>query len=358
MHNSLVLCTLVLLTACSNPAPASVPVPASVPASVPTSAAAAADRSSRIVYQVVDLTGPTPIRSTMTVEVQPPYLARSVSAAGPSSLGGFAWDENGVYTVGPDGAVQQSEFVPPGFPGPASHLELALPVAARQQLVTRLGVGSLLGQPCTRWLSEQPLDGARFTPATAQDRTESCVDEAGRVLSERWLVGGALVRTRTATSIGNGPSLADNGLFHGRPPAPLTEGKSSYVVRRSTAVELSRLLGVPQPPGPAGLSAGLAAAVLEVDSSGQGFTREGAVFTWSQGAVLAVLRVDRDLRPARPAQARGERVGLGALGTGQLEPVLAGLRVSAVGPRGLRLVATANLAEPDLLRWLRTVRLQ
>ena len=338
----MLLWTLVLLTACSNAAPA--PPPAA--------------RSTRIVYEVVDSTGPTPIRSTMTVEVQPPYRARSVSADGASSLGGFAWDENGVYTVRPDGTAQQSEFVPPGFPGPASHLDLALPVAARQGLVTALGTGSVLGRACTRWLSEQPLDGARFRPATSNDRTESCVDEAGLVLSDRWLLGGRLVRTRTAVASETGSDLTGDGLFNGRQPVPLPDGKSGFVVRRSTALELSRLLGVPPPPGPAGLAADLAAAVLEVDSSGQGLTREGAVFTWADQKTLAVLRVDRDLRPATPAQPRGEAVQLGALGTGHLEPVLAGLRVSAVGPRGLRLVATANLPEPALLSWVRSLRLE
>ncbi|MCW2501040.1 MAG: hypothetical protein JWN87_2716, partial [Frankiales bacterium] len=212
-----------------------------------------------------------------------------------------------------------------------------------------------LGRPCTRWLSAQPLDGARFAPPSAADRTESCVDAAGRLLTDRWFVGGRLVRTRTAVSVGTGPRLVGGGLFDGGEPTPLPTGGSGFVIRRSTTAELSRLLGVAAPAGPAGMRADLATAVLTRGASG--FAREGAVLTWTDGTHLAVLRLERDLERAAAPALRGEQVALGHLGSGRLEPVLAGLRVTAAGPRGLRLTATADLPEAALLGWLRSVRL-
>jgi hypothetical protein len=272
-------------------------------------------------------------------------------------MGGFAWDETGVYTLNPDGWAAQTEYVGPGFPGPFSQLDVALPVALRQHLVVSAGAGQVDGRPCTRWLSQLPLDGARFAAATAGDRTESCVDAAGRLLSDTWQVAGKVVRTRTATAVGPGPSLAGTALFGGRAPTPLPTQGSAYVVRTSTAKELTGLMQVPNPKGPDGLRADRASAVLDVDATRQGIAREAAVLTWTGRSALAVLRIERDLQTGLGRTVTGAPVDLGALGMGRLEPVLAGLRVTVVGPTGLRLIATADLPEPALLAWLRTLRL-
>jgi hypothetical protein len=315
--------------------------------------------SERIVYRIV--AGDTSAPTTVVTDIAAPYRARTVTYQGTSakapSLGGFAWDETGVYTLNPDGSAAQTEYVGPGFPGPFARLDVSLPVALRQHLVTSVGAGTVAGRPCTRWLSQLPLDGARFSAARGGDRTESCVDPSGRVLADAWQVAGKMVRTRTATVVETGPSLAGTALFGGRAPTPLPTQGSAYVVRTSTAKELTGLLQVPEPKGPAGLIADRASAVLDVDATRQGIAREAAVLTWSGRSALAVLRIERDLESGQGRTVAGAPVDLGALGTGRLEPVLAGLRVTVGGPNGLRLIATADLPEPALLAWVRSLRL-
>lgn len=317
--------------------------------------------SQRIVYLVVDTAGSSPLTTTAVTDVASPYRGRTVTHQGSSIHGplggGFVWDERGVYTIKPDGSTTQNEYIAPGFPGPFSRLDLALPVALRQHLVASLGPGMVGKRSCTRWVSQLPLDGAPLSPATGGDRTESCVDPAGQLLSETWQVGGKVVRTRTAQSLGPGPSLVGKALFLGRQPTSLPTQRSAFVVHRSSAKELTTLMQVPAPKGPPGLTADQAVAVLDVDSSRQGFAREAAVLTWVGPSQLAVLRIERDLEQVGAVAPRGAPVDVGTLGSGRLEPVLAGLRVTVDGPRGLRLIATADLPESILLAWLRSLSL-
>jgi hypothetical protein len=303
----------------------------------------------RLTYDVVDAQGQ---HTTQVIDLQRPYRARTTTFSGKQSLGGFLWDETGTYTVSPDGAIAQTAAIGPGFPGPASDLALALPVAERQHLVRRKGVTSSGGRPCTIWQSFAPLDGAPFSPPNLE-ATESCVDAKGVILSEHWVSDTGPIRTRTLLSTGNGPS----DLYDGKHPQPPPSGNAATVAKPSTAAELSRLLGIPVPAGPVGLTADRAAAVLDIDSARRGVSREAGVMTWVGGGHLAVLRIERDLVAGGGRSVRGEAIQLGTLGTAHLEPVLAGLRVQAGGPRGLRVIATADLPEAQLLGWLRSLSL-
>lgn len=304
--------------------------------------------SERITYRVVDEHGSS---SEEVTDFQSPYRARTLSSKQGVSSGGFLWDEVGLYSVGSDGTVTQSEYIAPGFPGPASHLEIALPVALRQKLVADLGPGEATGKPCTRWLSQLPLDGAPFSPAIAGGRTESCVDDSGLLLSDTWEVNGSVVRTRSYVSTTKGPAT----LYGGKRPSPMPTSLSTVVVKPSKPQQLATLLGVPVPRPPTGLKPDRAVAVLDVDSAREGFTREAGVFTWVADDRLVVLRVERDLEAGGTRVLHGERVDLGELGQGYLEPALAGLSVTVESGR-LRLIATADLPEPELLSWLRSLQ--
>jgi hypothetical protein len=318
------------------------------------SGSSSGSHTQRLVYRVVDGAG---IVTTSTVDIAPPYRARVLNRAADGSLiGGFAWDDRGLYSFAP-GSVTQTAFVAPGFPGPFSGLSIALPVAERQHLVRRLGTSSVLGRACTRWLSESPLDGPPLSPAHGKDRTESCVGADGLILSERWALDGSVVRSRTVTSVGSGPSLEGNDLFSSAKVAPLSQNDSAYVVKRTTAPLLSRLLRVPAAGPPSGLTLDTASAVLLLNADRSGFDREGAVVTWTAPGRLVVLQVERDAPGYSKATVRGAAVGVGSLGAGHLEPVLSGLRVVVDTARGLRVTATANLPEDQLLGWLRTLKI-
>ncbi len=301
---------------------------------------------------MVDETGRV---STTTVDVSPPYRARSLNRDGSGAVtGGFAWDERGLYSITSAGTAQTASIAP-GFPGPYSGLAVALPVAERQHLVRRGGSSSVLGLDCEQWLSAEPLDGAPFAPVSPDARTTSCVDAEGRLLAETWYVGGKLVRTRTATGVGPGPSLAGAALYEG-PPTPLPSSGTGFVVRDSPRAQLLRLLQVPVPSDPTGFRPDASVAVLDLDAAATGFTREAGVLTWLRGVDVVVLRLERDLSGSSRGTVRGAPVDLGVLGTGHLEPVLAGLRVVIDGPTGLRALVTADLPEDELLAWARTLR--
>ncbi|HUR51944.1 MAG TPA: hypothetical protein VMZ11_07465 [Mycobacteriales bacterium] len=309
--------------------------------------------SQRVVYREVDAAGAV---STTTVDLAPPYRARVLTRGPGGRTSGFAWDDRGLYTLGPSSAAQ-SAAVAPGFAGPYSGLAVSLPVAERQHLVARGGSGQVLDRPCTEWLSAEPLDGAPFAPATANDRTTSCVDPSGLLLSDSWYVGNKLVRTRTVTSIGTGPTL-DGTALYAATPAPLPTSDTASLVRRAPRGDIFRSMQVPLPGDPPGFRPDASVALLDRSADATAFTREAAVLTWRRGDHLVVLRVERDLSGTSRATVRGAPVALGTLGSGHLEPVLAGLRIVVDGPRRLRLVATGDLPEAELLSWARTLRLE
>ena len=74
---------------------------------------APAASSTRITYRVTDSGGAT---TEQVTDVQGAYRARTTTTKGGHSLGGFLWDENGLYTVAADGTATQSERRRPRLP--------------------------------------------------------------------------------------------------------------------------------------------------------------------------------------------------------------------------------------------------
>jgi hypothetical protein len=306
-----------------------------------------------IEYDVTDDRG---LHTTEVTDVDRPYRARTVRFARGHSVGGIAWTEAGVYQLRPDGSAQQVSPAWPGAPGPDSHLDVALPVALRQHLVERRATSTVLGRPCTEWASAQPLDGPAFSLPTKENRTLSCLSSEGVILRDRWTRQGALLRLRLATTLRSGVALTDRELF-GAAPTPVPEQLTTYSVTPSTESELTRLIPVPDPAAPPGMHSDKAVAVLDVDRSSAAprITREGAVLTWVGGGHLVQARYGRDLLKPTPAPTGGAAVTLGSLGTGRLTPVLAGLQVAVLGPKGLLLTVTSDLPEDQLLTWMRAL---
>ncbi len=310
-----------------------------------------------VVYAVTDETTQPPTPGREVVDVDPPYRGRSVSEVDGRSVGGFVWSENGLYTIGIDGTVRETQPVPPGFPGPDGHLDVALPVAARLGLVARepgVTASAVAGRPCTMWLSRDPLDGGTFAPATASDRTETCVGTDGLLLSDRWTSDGRLVRLRTATSVTRVASLAGTALFDGTTPSPVPSGFSPLDVTAPGA-DVRGLLGSGPPRAPAGLALDRVVATRSVDrtSGTPQLTGESAVMAYTGGGRLAVLAISHDLPGPTPPPFGGSPVDLGALGRGLLSPVYTGLRIQVLSPGGLLVTVTADLPEAALLTWVR-----
>ncbi|MDQ1688050.1 MAG: hypothetical protein QOK42_1025 [Frankiaceae bacterium] len=306
-----------------------------------------------IEYDVTDDRG---LHTVEVTDVDRPYRARTVRSAEGHSVGGVAWTESGVYQVRPDGSTQQVSPSWPAAPGPDSHLDVALPVALRQHLVRQASGSEVLGRRCTGWLSKQPLDGAPFTAPTPGERTTSCVSAEGVILSDSWTRDGKVLRARVATALGPPAALTDRRLF-APSPTPAPANLSGFSVTPSTESELTRLIPTADPAPPPGMHSDKAVAVLDIDRSGEApaVTREGAVLTWVGAGHLVEAKYGRDLRQPTPAPTGGAPIKLGLLGTGRLTPVLAGLRVDVLGPKGLLLTVISDLPEAQLLAWMRSL---
>ncbi|HUR14493.1 MAG TPA: hypothetical protein VM097_08365 [Mycobacteriales bacterium] len=314
--------------------------------------------SVRVVYRVEDR-AQEPVRvTTVIVEDAPPYRGRSRTLAGQppgtTDLGGTAWDEARVYLLTPGGA-RVVQAVPPGFSGTARGLDVSLASALRHGLVRSTGTRQVAGRSCTEWVSKDPLDSAAFGPASATDRTTSCVDADGLLLAESWTLHGRLARTRTAISVGRGADLSGTALLSGREPVPApTSGPGERVQVVSRAV-LLKALAVAEPPAPQGFSPDREAAVIQLDPDGR-IAVEGGVLTWVNGQRLLVLRLERGLvRPLTPPT-RGVVVPLDGARSARLTATSVGLRLS-FGQGSFVVTVTADLPEDALLAWAGSLEL-
>lgn len=326
----------------------------SASASATTHPPAAQSGSQRFVYDVVDSSSGTAHETTTVVDVADPYVARVVNRAGPppggAVLGGSAWGRSGLLTLSADGTARQAQQVAPGFTGGDVRLDVALPLAARLGWVHRLPGLTVPGQSCTGWESGPPLDSGAIAPPTATERTDSCVDATGRIVSDRWTHNGRLLRTRRLVSRGGGPRLSADGLDPGVTPAPLPEGTSTQLVRPVDPSKLAGLMGVALPLAPAGLALDRSTALASVlpDGSAQ---QEGASFTYLGGGHLTVVTFVRFLEGAARPPTRGQVLRL-PRATGRIAPVVEGIQVDLVTRTGLALTVQTDLTVDALRRWL------
>lgn len=312
----------------------------------------------RITYRLEDESVTPAAVTTSVVETSRPYLARTSLYDGPDVssplLNGLIWTQDGLYNVGPDGAIQQTQQVPPGAAPPATRLDVALPIAEAQRLVRKVGTSSVIGRDCTLWSSKEPLDGLEIEAPTEVDHTTSCVDSQGHLLSEEWVLGSKLARKRTATSIQITQGLTAETIFDRTPtPVPAGVSEDAVVVAPLDAQGFGISLGAP-------LGYTLDRAVKIARSIGGDPTpviaRIGEVDAFRSGAELIVLRRTKDLVGSAIPSARGAAVTLGALGHGRLDPIATGCRVTVLTKGGVLVVATSTAGPEPLLTWLRAAK--
>jgi len=315
--------------------------------------------SVQVVYRVDDTSTDSTRVTTQVFQRAGHYRARlrTLEGAPPGGkdLGGVAWDGRRQYLLKADGTAESVQDVAPGFTGADSNLDVALASAVGRGLVRRGGTDTVVGTACTLWLSKEPLDTSTWALPTAQDSTRSCVSADGRLLRDEWTLAGRLVRTRTAVSVGDGPSLDGDRLLGGESPGPLPTTAPLEQVRDVAADQLVQALGIALPTPPPGFALDRSAAVLQQD----GVTPtavEGGVLTFTAGDRLVVLRLERGLGQRLSPPSTGVPVRVGAR-TGRLDPGLLGLRLAFAAGQGLVVTVTADLPERDLLAWAASLRL-
>jgi hypothetical protein len=298
--------------------------------------------------------------TTVVIDRDGHYRGRIRTLQGPppggADLGGTAWDGDRQYLL-TGGRATGVQDVAPGLIGADSNLDVSLASALAHHVVRRGASSTVAGLPCDLWESKDPLDASSWALPTDTDHTTSCVTADGLLLSESWTLDGRLVRTRTAVSVGPGPSLAGAALLGGRSPGPLPTTPALEEVRRVDATTLTDALGIPLPPPPIGFTLDRTAAVLQRELAGQPSV-EGGVFTYVAGERVVELRLERGLG--------GRTLGLPPDGIAvtlrdgrpaRLTPGLLGLGVTFTAGHGLLVTVTADLREEALLLWVATLQL-
>jgi len=315
--------------------------------------------SQQVVYRVDDTSTDTIRVTTQVHQRDGHYRARLTTLEGAppggKSLGGVAWDSRRQYLIRADGAAESVQDVAPGFTGADSNLDVALASAVTHGLVRRAGSDEVAGTACALWLSKEPLDTSTWALPTAIDTTRSCVSADGRLLRDEWTLGGRLVRTRTAVSVGDGPSLEGDRLLGGQSPGPLPTTAPLEQTKEVAAEQLVQALGIPLPQPPTGFRLDRSTAVLQQDRVSPTAV-EGGVLTFTSGDALVVLRLERGLGQRLTVRSVGVPVALGGR-KGWLDPGLLGLRLSFAGGQGLVVTVTADLPEAELLAWAGSFRL-
>ena len=290
----------------------------------------------RIVYAVEDVT--TQERTVEVVEVERPVRSRRLAGDN-----GSATTDEGVFDR-VDGRWRQVAVVPPGEVGADLRLPAALSWAEGHLLASRDGTGTVAGRRCTWWLTREPLDIAVVAPATAADRTRSCVDAAGLLLADNWRSGGRDLRRRTATEV---HALDAVNVFDGATPAPLQAGLVLTVVRPQDG-PADDLVVLAAPPG---LTLEVAVQFGDLDPGTKDVVRRTVRTVYAgQGELVVVDQV------RGPAEARGVPVAVSSLGSGRAQATGGGIVVTVpLGPDQL-LRVRSSLPYDELIAWLSSVR--
>ena len=341
-----VLVTVALLPACTDAKPRRTTHPSS---------AAAGLVSQRFVYSVEEDHGESGGRGTLVIDVADPYVARVVTQTASGTATGSAWGAAGLVVIAADGSARQVQQAPPGFTGGDSRLDVALPLAASLGWVRKGSASSVAGRACTTWLSGPPLDSGTIGPPTPDEQTSSCVDDAGRIVSDTWTRNGRTLRVRRLTSTGPGPLLSADGLDAGHRASPLPSGAATQLVRAVPAAKLAPLMGVALPAAPPGQRLDRSTALETVGSDGAA-QQEGASFTYVGDNTLTVVTFTRYLVGAARAPTRGQPVRL-ARGTGRVAPVVEGLEADLVTRTGIEVKVQTDLPLTVFTQWLQQLTL-
>jgi hypothetical protein len=325
----LLAATVLAVSACQGSSPPAPPAPTTL----------------TVTEEVVDADGASHREVT---DVDLPYRARLRVYSGSQVTGGFVWTETALFTL-KDTGPQRTQDVLPGRPGPVSNLDVALPVALAQGLVRRQGTDTVLGRPCTWWLSRLPLSAGPPALPAGGDEARSCVDETGLVLSSTERSSGRLLATRTVVSISRTASLTDRELFGGTPPSG---GTGLVMVQALTSPAAPPLAVIAQPPAGWAYSRAAVAATLADVGGEVRLSSDRAVYV--RDGRLAVLDETQD-RLGPPVLDRGSVVQVGGR-SARLTAGFDGLTLRFLAGDGVLVTLTGALTRDEIVAWGASLR--
>ncbi|HVM53701.1 MAG TPA: hypothetical protein VM262_10935 [Acidimicrobiales bacterium] len=161
--------------------------------------------SYRVVYRVEGFGPSGSVVDTEVREVRRPFDARAESRAGPppgqelTSVSVWSFGVTEIGGVEQERATLLGEPVlPNGEVGVTADLEEALDAGV---LVYRREREQIAGHRCHRFRTGGPVDVVQLTRPTSANFADLCIDDAGLVLGESWVVAGELFRRRTAVEV-------------------------------------------------------------------------------------------------------------------------------------------------------------
>lgn len=179
--------------------------------------------SYRVVYRVEAFGPGGGIVDTEVREVRRPFEARVETRAGAPP--GDEVTTLSIWTFGVTeiGAIDQERatllgepVVPNGEVGTTADLDDAFDAGVLVHLRQQQRIA---GRVCHRYRTGGPVDVVQLSAPTAGDFADLCVDAAGLVLGESWVVDGDLFRRRTAVEVDTDVELDDDRFEHvGDPP--------------------------------------------------------------------------------------------------------------------------------------------
>lgn len=161
----------------------------------------------RIVYLVEDLAAGEPAPSTEVVTVQRPFVGRVVIRKGPPPGGEVLSVRVSAFAARQhDKAAEQAIVltVEPSPPDGDIRLDATLATAVDRGLLVRQdGRRTIVGRRCDTYRTPVLSPSGR----DEGDARDLCIDAAGLTLAEELIVGGKVLRRRTAVSVAIDPPL-------------------------------------------------------------------------------------------------------------------------------------------------------
>ena len=132
-------------------------------------------------------------------------------------------------------------------PAPAAS-DLRLDLVLPNDVVETRGRRTVAGRPCQVYRSGVPLSTGALSPPTDDEHTDTCVDEAGLLLAEEYVVDGDVVLARTATEVELSPDVDAADFAIGDPTVPVDRGGGSVLEVEATSRREGSFWELAEPP--------------------------------------------------------------------------------------------------------------
>lgn len=241
---------------------------------------------------------------------------------------------------------------PPGTGASDLRLDATLAAAADAGSVERREVREVIGRRCQAYRSRAPLSAGTVVPALPDEHTDTCVDAAGLVLEERYMLAGKPVLRRVATDVEVETDLSADDFEVDGVAIPVDKGGGSFLAVDPESRPLGEFRELDRPP--AGFSqVGRYAVVPGQAEAFADPTRRSTIVAstadvFASGADLLVVDQGATLEGAAPFTTDPAARLVEVDGVGPMEVVITPqhleLRAALGGGRFLRVLGTVDLA--------------